>query len=136
MDTEQLKKDLLIDEGLRLKPYRCSAGKLTIGIGRNLESVGITKAEAFYLLNNDLERVELDLDRSFTWWRKMSERRQRALANMCFNLGLKTLLTFKKMLAAMEHKDFETAANEAMDSDWYRQVKDRSKRIVEMIRKG
>lgn len=136
MDTEQLKKDLLIDEGLRLKPYRCSAGKISIGIGRNLEDVGISKDEAFYLLDNDLEQVELDLDRSFTWWRKMSERRQRALANMCFNLGLPTLLGFKKTLSAMERGDFETAANEAMDSDWYRQVKDRSKRIVEMIRKG
>lgn len=136
MDTEQLKKEIMFDEGLKLKPYLCSEGKLTIGIGRNLESVGITKAEAFYLLNNDIERVELDLDRSFTWWRNMSERRQRALANMCFNLGLPTLLGFKKTLSAMERGDFETAANEALDSKWAKQVKDRALRISKMIKEG
>ena len=136
MNTDELKKDLIIDEGLKLKPYKCSAGKITIGVGRNIQEIGITKEEALYLLDNDIDRVEQELDRSFTWWRTMSERRQRALANMCFNLGLKTLLGFKNMLSAMERKDFETAANEAIDSDWYNQVKDRSKRIVEMIRKG
>lgn len=136
MDTNQLMKDIMIDEGLRLKPYLCSEGKLTIGYGRNIQQTGITKEEALYLLDNDLDRVEQELDRSFVWWRTMSDKRQRALANMCFNLGLKKLLGFKNMLAAMERKDFETAANEAVDSDWYKQVKDRSPRIVEMIRKG
>ena len=46
--------DLLIrHEGIKLKPYHCTSGKLTIGIGRNLEDRGITKEEAIYLLNND-----------------------------------------------------------------------------------
>ncbi|MGD9637831.1 MAG: glycoside hydrolase family protein [Alphaproteobacteria bacterium] len=136
MNNEELKKDLLIDEGLKLKPYLCSKGKLTIGIGRNIEDVGITKDEAFYLLENDIENVEFELDKNFSWWRNMSEKRQRALANMCFNLGIKRLLGFKKMLSAMEFGDFEKAAIEALNSDWAKQVGLRSTRIAQMIKQG
>lgn len=55
--------DLKLDEGLRLKPYRDTVGKLTIGIGRNLDDVGISEAEAEYLLSNDLDRTISDLDK-------------------------------------------------------------------------
>lgn len=137
VDIEKLKKDLLIDEGLRLKPYKCTQGKITIGIGRNIEDIGISKEEADFMLENDIDRVELELDRNFTWWRKMSEPRQRALMNMCFQLGIGGLLGFKKMLGAMERGDFVTASLEAMDSDWAEQTQDsRVNRIVETIKNG
>lgn len=137
VDIEKLKKDLLIDEGLRLKPYRCTQGKITIGIGRNIEDIGISKEEADFMLENDLARVELELDRNFTWWRKMSEPRQRALANMCFQLGIKRLLGFKKMLVAMEKSDFVNAAVEALDSRWAEQTQpSRVNRIIEDIKNG
>ena len=44
---------ILKNEGIRLHPYLCPAGYLTIGVGRNLDSIGITRAEAFYLLDNE-----------------------------------------------------------------------------------
>jgi lysozyme len=52
----RIKAQLVRYEGLRLKPYRCTAGKLTIGIGRNLDDCGISQTEAYVLLENDIPR--------------------------------------------------------------------------------
>ena len=131
-----LLEDLMRDEGVVLKPYRDSVGKITIGVGRNLEDVGITQSEAIYLLTNDLAGVEKDLDRNAAWWRDMSVGRQRALANMCFNLGWPRLKEFRMMLAAMESEDWEAAATEALDSRWAKQVGERANRVAELIRNG
>lgn len=136
MDVAPLVEELKRDEGVRLKPYRCTAGKLTIGIGRNLEDVGITESEAEYLLRTDVARSMADLDRFFPWWRRMSEPRQRALCNMCFNLGVGGLAKFKKFLAALERGDYADAAREALDSAWAHQVGARSQRLAKMIAEG
>lgn len=133
---DALKADLIRDESLRLKPYRCTAGKLTIGVGRNLEDVGITREEALRLLDNDVARVAADLDRALPWWRGLPEGRQRALANLCFNLGIGRLLGFRRMLAALQAGDFQRAADEAADSAWHRQVGERGPRVVALIRHG
>jgi lysozyme len=136
MDVSLLKRDLAWDEGVRLKPYRCTAGRLTIGVGRNLDDVGITAEEADYLLENDLGRATADLDRALPWWRGLSEARQRALANMAFNMGLGRLLGFKAMLAALRAGRWEEAAAEALDSAWAQQVGPRAARIAATIREG
>jgi lysozyme len=136
MNIERLIEDLKHDEGLRLKPYRCTAGKLTIGVGRNLDDVGIFEAEADYLLGNDIASVAADLDRALPWWRELSDARQRALANMAFNLGLSRLLGFKNMLVALHGGEFDRAADAALSSAWASQVGDRSKRIAAMFREG
>ena len=52
---KKLANQLIKHEGLRLTPYRCPAGRLTIGIGRNLEDKGITEKEAVMLLKNDIQ---------------------------------------------------------------------------------
>ncbi|SMH59498.1 glycoside hydrolase family protein [Azospirillum agricola] len=135
-DVTKLKADLIRDEDLRLKPYRCTAGKLTIGVGRNLEDVGIVREEAMLLLDNDIARITADLDRALPWWRTLSEPRRRALANMGFNLGIDRLRGFRKMLAALEAGDCARAALEAEDSLWARQVGGRAARIIGAIRNG
>jgi len=136
MNRDLLTADLVRDEGLRLKPYVDTVGKLSIGIGRNLDDVGITKAEAYMLAAGDIEGVERDLDRSLTWWRDLSEPRQRAVANLCFNLGISRLLGFKRALAALKAGDYERSADEFLDSLWARQVKARATRVTDLIRRG
>ena len=136
MDMTKLKAELIRDEGLRLKPYRCTAGKLTIGVGRNLDDVGLADEEAKYLLKTDIDRAMDDLDRNVPWWRSMTDARQRAIVNMCFNLGWPRLSQFKNMLAHLQSGDFERAAAEALDSRWARQVGERSARIAALIREG
>lgn len=86
MNQELLATELERDEALRLKPYRDSVGKLSIGIGRNLDDKGISKDEALMMLQNDIAEHLALLDRHLSWWRNMNDPRQRALANMAFNL--------------------------------------------------
>ena len=133
MNVEALKVDLMRDEGCRMKPYRDSVGKLTIGIGRNLDDNGITLEEAKILLENDITTVLIELDNKLRWWRELPEPAQRGLANMAFNLGLYRLLGFHKMLAALEHGEMQIAAASALDSKWAGQVGDRAKRIASLF---
>jgi len=129
-------KELLVKhEGVRLKPYRCPAGKLTIGVGRNIEDNGITEAEAMFLLANDIRRVELELE-PFAWYNGLDDVRKAALVDMCFNLGLPRLLKFRKMIAALARRDYGEAAMEMLDSAWARQVGARAVRLSNMVKTG
>ena len=134
MDAERLLKDLMRDEGVRLKVYRCPAGRLTIGVGRNLQDVGISSMEAVDLLGNDIARVISELNAALPWWRGVPEPGQRALANMAFNLGLTRLMEFQRMIAALRAGDYEAAAAEALDSKWAEQVGARAERIALLFR--
>lgn len=131
MPMNILERQLVKHEGLRLKPYRCTAGKLTIGYGRNLDDNGITKAEALTMLRNDIANVKAELER-LGWWRRLDDTRQDVIANMAFNIGLTRLLTFKRMIAAIEDAEYTKAADEMMDSKWAAQV---GSRAVELARK-
>lgn len=131
---EILKKDLIRDEGMRLKPYRCTAGKLTIGVGRNLDDVGISEKEALDMLQTDIVRVYDALTKSLAFFPNLSQNQQRALVNMGFNLGVSKLLKFKKMLAELSRGNGEAAAKEALDSKWAGQVGDRATRVAELLR--
>lgn len=136
LQVEMLVGELKRDEGMRLKPYHDTVGKLTIGIGRNLDDNGISEDEARFLLTNDIASVCNDLDRTLPWWRDLSPNRQRAIVNMGFNLGLPRLRQFRMMLAALEAGDWEAAAEEALNSAWAKQVGDRARRIATMFREG
>ena len=133
IDGERLIQQLTIDEGLRLRPYNCSSGKLTIGIGRNIEDIGITEEEAKYLLSNDLTRTYLELKANFDWFDYLNSYRQEVLMNMCFNLGISRLKTFRLMLAAVEMGDFHESSKQMMDSRWARQVGERAKRLSRVM---
>ena len=135
MET-RLTEMLIRHEGVRYKPYRCTAGKLTIGVGRNLEDVGISEDEAIFLLKNDIARVGRELEGALSFWSNLSLDRQLVLLDMCFNLGLAGLLGFKRMLAAVESVNYEKAADEMLDSKWARQVGSRSTELAEMMRGG
>jgi len=81
-------KELLIKhEGLKLKPYICPAGKLTIGVGRNIEDNGISKDEAMYLLENDIKRCEKELREIFNDFDSLPDNIKIALIDMIFNMG-------------------------------------------------
>ena len=140
MNRDELSKQLVIDEGLRLKPYRCTDGKLTFGVGRNLDDVVVSKEEAMMLLSNDIASAIADLDRCLPWWSSMSDKRQQVLANMCLNMGIgnskKGLLSFRNTLASMERKDYKAAAKGMRDSAWFKQVGARAERLAKMMEDG
>ena len=137
MTPLKLVDDLKRDERFVRHGYMDDRGNLTIGYGRLIDKKlggGLTEPEAHQLLLNDIASAIKDLNRNFPWWRGMPNDAQRALSNMCFNLGLPHLLLFVKMLAAMKAGDMQTAADEALDSRWAGQVGDRAIRIAALIR--
>lgn len=130
---KKLAEQLEEHEGLRLAPYRCPAGKLTIGVGRNLEDRGITPREAEFLLMSDIESVESQLDSKIPWWRSKPENVRLVLTDMCFNLGIGTFMKFEKFLEAVRQDDMETARIEMMDSRWAEQVGKRAENLLGML---
>lgn len=133
MDLEKFKPMLKKYEGLRLKPYRCTAGKLTIGYGRNLDDRGITEEEADRLLHNDILLCSLQLDRDLPWWKHHPENVQMVLMDMCFNLGISGLLEFKRTLGYIRDQRYSAAAVEMLKSKWASQVGARAKELSVMI---
>ena len=122
MNYDILLEQLKDFEGLELKAYQCTAGKTTIGLGRNLDDYGITEEEAYYLAKNNINELEDELDRAIPWWRQLDDARQRALINLAYNVGTTTLLKFKKTLQYLEDGSYEEAAKEVLDSRWADQV--------------
>lgn len=147
-----IQHQLIRYEDLRLFPYldccgkpwrECLCivkGKLTIGVGRNLDEVGITKNEALYLLDNDLGRVRAELDQALPWWRELDEIRQRVMLDMGFNLGVLTppatakLLTFGHTLDLLKHGHYAEAADNLTKTKWHTDVGIRALELEAMLR--
>ena len=130
---------LKIHEGVETHAYKCSASKITIGVGRNIDpegGIGLSEDEIDYLLQNDIDRIITELDFEYGWFSELNEARQDAMIDISFNLGQTRLRKFKKALTAMEKSDWDTAANEFMDSKWSKQVGNRAKELTEIIRNG
>jgi lysozyme len=130
------REQLKFDEGVKSKPYRCTAGKLSIGVGRNLEDVGLSTYEINVLLENDLVRSETDAKILFPSFDKLSDERKAVLLNMSFNLGRDRLAGFKNFRAAVEAGAWAQAAAEMENSKWAVQVKDRAQRLASKMRQG
>jgi|SRR5579859_6496266 len=135
-DKVGLAERLVKEEGLRLLPYLDTAGKITIGIGRNLTDVGISEAEAQFLLGSDISRTEAGLDANLLWWRKMDDVRQSVIMDMAFNLGVHGLGAFQRTLAAMQAGNYALAAAEMRASEWYRQVGQRGVNLAQAMETG
>lgn len=134
-DAMQMTKNF---EGLRLKPYKCSAGKLTIGYGRNLEDVGIAEEEAEMLFLNDYERARGNLRALLVSYGIKEDDINRdvfyALTDMMFNMGYSRMSQFKKLFNELKKGSYEGVAREMKDSKWYTQVGNRSKKLVEIVK--
>lgn len=125
-----------LHEGLRLKPYKCTAGKTTIGYGRNIQDIGITKEEAELLLANDLRRVIQKVNTALPWVDRLNEARRGVLYEMCFQLGLAGLLRFKQTLNHVKNGEYEKASREMLNSRWATQAPSRAKTLAEVMRNG
>lgn len=136
IDRAKMTAQLVLHEGLRLRPYKDTVGKTTIGVGRNLDDRGITEQEAYYLLENDIGQCISQLNNNLFWFKDLDEVRARVLVDMCFNLGIGRLLKFRRTLASIEAGNYQTAAGEMLQSAWATQVGQRAKRLSRMMRTG
>jgi len=123
-------------EGLKLKPYRCTSGRLTIGVGRNLDDKGITEAEALYLLENDINECLDDLYTIFPNWISISPNRRLVLVDMRFQLGATGFRGFKRLIQAIRTGDIEKAIQSIKGSLYYKQVPDRASDNINLLREG
>ena len=128
---DQLKED----EGFSGNVYECTAGKITIGYGRNLDDNPLTKSEAEFLLKNDLEKVARQAQK-FPWYKTLKPERRGVIINMLYNLGLTRFKGFKNMIAALYNEDYVKAAEEMLDSKWANQVGFRAKRLANIMERG
>ena len=137
----RLIEQLRLHEGERRKPYRDTVGKLTIGIGRNLDDKGLRRDEIEYLLANDIADARADLDRYLPWWRGLDPVRQRVLIDMMFNMGAGSpgkggLLSFVNTLSNIRQGRYAEAADMMLASKWAQQVGRRAVRLATMMRTG
>jgi len=137
--SDRLVEQLILHEGKEQFLYYCSAGYPTIGVGRMIGrgGVGLSDNEITYLLRNDVARTKEELTRNFDWFEELDSVRQDGLTNLCFNIGLPSLKSFKRALAGMEIKDYGEASREFLDSKWANDVGSRrSIQVADMIRTG
>lgn len=123
-------------EGYRRHGYRCQSGALTIGYGRNLDSIGISEPEAQMLAENDFARTARELDKALPWWRLLPEEPRGVLHEMAVNMGVPKLLGFAKALDAARRQDWAVAAQEMLASRWAEQVGQRATTLADIMRKG
>ena len=139
MDEDKLMKELIMDEGFKYEIYNDHLGYPTLGVGHLItakdeehgQKVGtpVSEQRIRECLDQDIATVCEELDTNEPWWRGLSDNRQRVIVNMCFNLGYPNFSRFKRFLAAVQTSQWETAAEEMMDSKWATQVGDRAKRL-------
>lgn len=136
--SDRLKAMLTNQEGRRNKLYTDNSkeGIPTIGIGHNLRDKPISDAAIDQIFSDDLEDAMNDVEKSFPWSATLDEVRHDVLVDMVFNMGIVRVNGFKKTLAALQAGDWETAANEMLDSLWASEVGNRARVLAEMVRTG
>ena len=126
-------------EGMETHAYECSEGKVTVGVGRNIDKeggIGLSDDEVDYLLQNDVERVIKELAAEYPWFSDLDDVRRDAMVDISFNLGATRLRLFKRALSAMEVGNYAEASTEFLDSKWARQVGGRALELTDMISSG
>lgn len=114
----ELTQMLIRHEGLKHFAYRDSVGKITIGVGRNLEDRGITEDEAMYLLENDIADFTKQLSERLYWFDTQPEKVKMVMVDMCFNMGLGGLLTFHNTLEHIKNGNYPEASKDMLNSKW------------------
>ena len=137
MDINKIKRSLIFEEGLKLMPYTCTAGKLSIGVGRNLADRGISEDTAMQMLEEDIDIILGELKVAIKHFDEYPEDVQFTLVDLAFNLGLPKLLTFTLTLKYLEEGlqtgNYTKAAVELMNSAYAKQVPNRARRNHDRI---
>jgi len=130
---DRVRKRLIEEEGLKLKLYHCTAGKLTIGVGRNVEDRGITHDTAMQMLDEDIDICVGELEKNISWFEDAPTKIQEVLIDLCFNMGINRLMGFVKTLHKLKTGAYREAAEELLDSRYASSVPNRAKRNADII---
>jgi lysozyme len=153
-DRARLAASLLKHEAYRAAPYKCPAGRWTVGIGHNLEAnpltasqwkrlldaghiaISLSQAGAGILVTEEADKLEKELARELDFWNVLNDARQNVLCEMAFNLGLPGLLQFKQTLFAIRSGQYDIAADRMLASKWAGQVGKRAQTLAQQMRSG
>ena len=144
MNTEQLRNELEIDEGVKYEIYLDHLGLPTFGIGHLVteddpeygQEVGteVSEERVAEVFESDVQITLDECQRLYSDFDELPEEVQLIIANMMFNMGRPRLAQFKMMKACVDDRDWPGAADQMMDSKWYRQVTNRADRLVTRMR--
>ena len=144
MNLEKLRKQLEIDEGIKYEIYKDHLGYPTFGIGHLVtdkdpefgKEIGtpVSKERVYEVFEQDVQIIINECDKLYPDFDNLPEEVQQIIANMMFNLGRPRLSKFKGMKRGVDNQDWNGAADEMVDSRWYRQVGKRAERLVERMR--
>ncbi len=132
---EKLRRVLEKDEGVRFKPYMDTTGNITIGVGHNLSTRGVTYATVLQILGEDMDQAEKDTVDVFgkDFFETLEDNRKIALCSLLFNLGKIRILAFQPTIALILKKDWAAVKMHLLGSKWAGQVKGRAERIASML---
>jgi lysozyme len=133
MDHKKLKKLLIEHEGIKYAPYKCTAGKTTIGIGHNLDEKGVSKAVVNLMYEEDAAEVEADLRVIFNDFDTLPDPIQLVLADMRFQLGYGGFRSFKRMILAVKGRNLPGMIVQMKNSDWHSQTPRRVNDLISMV---
>lgn len=152
VNIDRLKRRIRTEEGLVLRPYRCPAGRRTIGYGWNLDARKLPEYIDFHLMENGEiteEMAEYLLDvavseaveaaRRYTGdeiWRGLTPARREVLADMAYNLGEGGLMRFETLRRCLKMADYDGASQAMRNSKWYRQVGERARSLSGVMMTG
>jgi lysozyme len=137
--TDNLKRQLKGDEGVKRSAYQDHLGFWTVGVGRLIDARkggGLRPVEIDFLLQNDIEDRINALKAKLPWFFTLDEARQGVLLNMAFQLGTDGLMAFANTLKLVAAGKYAEAADNMLLSLWARQTPARAKRLAEQMRTG
>ena len=134
------------EEGYRLKVYDDKDGEEilpgdtceghpTIGIGRALDTRGLTDDEVQYLYRNDKTSVISSVLVALPWAGTLDNRKY-VLYAMAFQMGVAGLLKFERMLAAAQAGNWQIVHDEMLASAWAKQTPARAQRMAAIMLSG
>ena len=144
MNMEKLQEELENDEGVKYEIYNDHLGYPTFGIGHLIldsdpeygsdTGTEVSEDRVKEAFASDVVGVVSDCETLYPDFEELPEDAQRIIANMMFNMGRTRLSKFKGMRYGVDTRDWNMAADEMVDSSWYKQVTNRADRLVERMR--
>ena len=136
IDINKLSSLIAEDEGFRGRLYKDCKGFNTIGFGFNVDKNDLPKDIAILWLNKLIKGLEKDFFVNLSLWNTLNDARKYVLINMAYHIGIHGVFKFKEMMLALEVADYEQAAKEMKNSEWYVEFTSRASRLVNIMISG
>ena len=137
---EDLKSRIKKHEGFLSKVYLDSLGKQTIGYGHLLteeddfvEGVIYDKDILESLFEKDFNKAVLGAEELFKGY-DIALVAKEVIIEMVYQLGKTGVSKFKKMFDALKKHEYSKAADEMLNSAWYRQTPSRCEELSDLMR--